>query len=897
MVVPILTTKLYRPAPRPHAVLRPRLTEQLSAGLRGKLTLVCAPAGFGKTTLVSGWLAGCESAAWLSLDEGDSELLRFLSHLVAALRTVEPSLGEEASALLRSAQPPSTRATLTLLLNDLATLSDPLTLVLDDYHMIDSREVDDALSFLLAHLSPQLHLVIATREDPQLPLARLRARGELNELRARDLRFTRGETADFFSQAWNLTLSEHDLITLEARTEGWIAGLQLAALSVQGRDDSSEFLASFAGNNRYVADYLVEEVLERQDEAVKRFLLETSILERLCGSLCYAVTGREDAQGLLETLERSNLFLVPLDDERRWYRYHHLFADLLKARLLAQRGRAAELHTRSSRWFEENGSPADAIRHAFAAGDTERAAALIELTWAQMDRSLQSVTWLGWFEGLPPDLVRRRPLLRLGHAWAILNGGELEAAERELDDLERWLGTLSDPLPGDVVVVDEAQFGGLPAALAQARAYLAQCRGDLAGAERHTRRMLELLSEDDTFGRGAGVSMLALTQWGQGDLANAYETFEGATPLLAQADDGFWEVVSPLFLADIRREQGRLGDAEALYTRALDLAKTRDDGPLPGVRELCAGLSEVRLERGDLAGARQLLQSAKALGERAVLPGNAHRWHLAAARLAEAEGDPAGAHKQLDLAEERYLRSPVPDARPVAARRAQLWLREGRLDKARAWARDLFARDSSSELTYVGEFTQFTLARLHLAEGDAKRALNLLARSLAAAEAGGRSLSVIEGSVLQARAQGAQGNSAAAHQSLQRALTLAVPEGYLQTFVSEGPTLAKLLSELAPANLTEAQSEHVNILLSAFETGEPRTQEVVVKRDLLIEPLSERELEVLRLVAQGHSNRDIAKKIYRALDTVKGHNRRIYGKLGVKSRTEAVAKARELDLL
>ena len=377
----ILATKLFIPPPQPKVVLRPRLIERLNEGLRRRLTLISAPAGFGKTTLLSGWLAGCgQPAAWLSLDEGDNDPTRFLAYLVAALQTIAADIGEGVLGALQSPQPPPTGSTLTNLLNEIAAVEDDFVLVLDDYHVVDARAVDDTLAFLLEHLPPQMHLIIATREDPQLPLARLRAKGQLTEVRAADLRFTPSEAAEFLKGVMGLDLSEEDIAALETRTEGWIAGLQLAALSMRGREDVSGFIRAFAGDNRYIVDYLVEEVLQYQPERIRSFLLQTSILDRLSGPLCDTVTGQEEEGNvLLETLERGNFFVVPLDDKRHWYRYHHLFAEILYAHLMAEQpDLVATLHRRASEWYEQNGSAAEAIRHALAAGDFERAADLIE---------------------------------------------------------------------------------------------------------------------------------------------------------------------------------------------------------------------------------------------------------------------------------------------------------------------------------------------------------------------------------------------------------------------------------------------------------------------------------------------------------------------------------------
>src|SRR5437588_3044764 len=446
MLTSILATKLYLPRLRPNVVSRPRLLERLNAGLQRKLILISAPAGFGKTTLIREWVEGIERPiAWLSLDEGDNDPTRFLTYFVAALQTIAATLGEGVLGVLQSPQPPPTESILTALLNEITTLPDQFVLVLDDYHVIDAKPVDMVLTYLVEHLPPQMHLVIATREDPQLPLARLRARSHLTEVRAADLRFTASEAAAFLNQVMGLSLSAEDIAALEDHTEGWIAGLQLAALSMQGHQDVPGFIRAFAGDHRYIVDYLVAEVLERQPEGVRSFLLQTAILDRLSGSLCDAVTGQEEGNARLEALERGNFFVVPLDDQRHWYRYHHLFAEVLSARLMAEQpAQVATLHRHASAWYEQHGSVADAIRHALAAEDFGRVADLVELAVPAMARSRQEATVLGWLKALPDELVHCRPVLSVDYAGALLSSGQLEGVEARLRDAERWLDTTAD---------------------------------------------------------------------------------------------------------------------------------------------------------------------------------------------------------------------------------------------------------------------------------------------------------------------------------------------------------------------------------------------------------------------------------------------------------------------
>ncbi len=948
MSTSILATKLYIPAPRPNVVLRPRLIEQLNAGLHRKLTLIAAPAGFGKTTLVSSWIddlrLGAERqivnpkspiqnrVAWLALDEGDSDPTRFLAYLVAALQTIAPTIGAGVVGVLQSPQPPPAEAILTALLNDITTIPDNVILVLDDYHVIDAKPVDTALTFLLEHLPPQMHVVIGTREDPQLPLARLRARNQLTELRATDLRFTPAEAAGFLNQVMGLNLSAEEVSALETRTEGWVAGLQLAALSMRGRTDVAQFVRAFAGNNRYIVDYLVEEVLQRQPERVRSFLLQTAILDRLSGPLCDAVLdeGRRTkdesspsfvlrpSSFVLEELERANLFVVPLDDKRHWFRYHHLFAEVLAAHALQEQpAQVPILHQRASAWYAENGWPADAIRHALAAKDFARAAGLIELAWPAMDGRFQAATWLGWAKALPDELIRARPVLSVAYAWALLNGGELEAAEPRLRAAEDWLDASAanserpEARLTQMVIVDEAQFRTLPASIATARAYQAQARGDIPGSITYGRRALDLLPAGDHLRRGPAAALLALAQWASGDLEAAHQTLANAMAHFQNIGNLHFAISGTFGLADIRTTQGRLREAVKTYTQALQLALAQGEPLLRGTANLYLGLSELYREQGDLDAAIQHLLHSEELGEQAALPNSRYRFGRVQARFKETQGDLTGALDLLDEAERHYHRDPVPDVRPLAAWKARVWVAQGRLSEGLGWARER-GLSVDDELSYLREFEHITLARVLIAEytraptdRTIREAIRLLDRLQHAAEAGGRMGSAIEIGVLQALAQQAQGQLAPARVALERALRLAEPEGYVRIFVDEGLAMARLLTRMNDED--GKMKEYIHKLLAAFprtEDREPRTELAESPHSVLspqssslVEPLSARELEILHLIAQGLSNAEISARLFLALSTVKGHNREIFDKLHVQRRTEAVARARELGLL
>src|SRR5580692_7995279 len=696
MAGPLLETKLHVPRWRRSLVARPRLSERLSRGAESALTLVSAPAGFGKTTLLAEWLAAAlndgRSVAWLSLDQRDNDSALFWTYLVAALNTGGPAVGAGALALLQLPQPPG-EAGLVALLNDLDAIPDDVVLVLDDYHVIDARDVQDGMAFLLEHLPPQIHLVIASRTDPALPLARLRGRGELAEIRAADLRFTPGEAAAYLNEVMGLALTAADVAALEGRTEGWIAALQLAALSMQGREDTAAFIDGFAGDDRYIVDFLAEEVLQRQPEHVQHFLLQTSILDRLSGPLCDAVTGQDGGKAKLTALERGNLFLVPLDDRRQWYRYHQLFADVLHARLLdEQPDEVPELHRRASRWLEQNGEPSEAIRHALAAADFERAADLVELAIPAMRRSRQEAAVLGWLKLLPDEVVRVRPVLSVGFAGALLAGGEYEGVEARLRDAERWLdgatGIRAGSQAADMVVVDDEEFRRLPAEIELYRAAQALARGDGPGTVRHARRALELSPADEHLGRASAAALMGLAFWASGDLEAGYSGYAECMAGLRRAGHIADTFGCAIAIADIRRTQGRLGEAMRTYEQALQRASQPGGPVLRGTADMYVGMSELHRERDDLPAATQQLLRSQELGEHTGLPQNRYRWRVAMARIREAEGDLGGALDLLDEAERLYVSDFFPNVRPVPALKARVRVAQGELGEALGWARE-----------------------------------------------------------------------------------------------------------------------------------------------------------------------------------------------------------------
>jgi LuxR family maltose regulon positive regulatory protein len=910
MPAPLLETKLYLPRPRAGLVPRHRLSQRLNRGAAAKLMLVSAPAGFGKTTLLAEWLAAGpaaptdeRSAAWVSLDRGDNDPASFWTYVIAALRTVARGVGANELALLASPQPPPIDLVLTTLLNDLGPTGNDIVLVLDDYHLIDAREVQDAMAFLLDHMPPRLHLVIASRADPAVPLARLRARRELVEIRAAELRFTAGEAAAYLNGVMGLQLTAQDVTALEERTEGWIAALQLAALSMQGRDDVAGFIAGFTGDDRYIVDYLAEEVLQRQPGPVRDFLLQTSLLGRLNGPLCDAVTGTGGGKGMLEALDRGNLFLVPLDDRRQWYRYHHLFADVLRARLSDESPDLVQgLHRRASDWYAGNGEPSEAIGHAISGGHFERAADLVELAMPATRRDRQETTLRGWLELLPEEVLQVRPVLCNGYAGALLSTGEVEGVERHLRDAEHWLDAAVDRRGGtearqaQMVVVDDEEFRRVPAGVAVHRAGLALALGDPSATVTHALRALDLLEEHDHLGRGAATALIGLASWGSGDLETAREAYAKCLGSMQRAGHVSDVLGCSIALADIQITQGRLREAMRTYEHALQLTPEHGMPVLRGTADMYVGMSALHRERNDLHAAGQLLARSEELGGHVGLPQNRYRWRVAMARLREAEGDLGEAADLLDEAELYYVGDFSPNVRPVPAVRARAWIVQGRTDEALEWARDqrLSVEDG---LSYLREYAHVTLARALLARYETQReersleeATELLERLLSAADAGRRTGSVIEILVLQALAGRMRGDIPAALVSLDRALTLAEPEGYVRIFVDEGTAMASLLKTAAQRGIGH---DYLSRLLAAFGGTEGRSP----ARQGLIEPLSQRELDVLRLLGSDLGGPEIARELVVSLNTVRTHTKNIYAKLGVNNRRAAVRRGEELDLM
>ncbi len=909
----LLATKLHVPSRRPGFVPRPRLVGRLEEGLARGLVLVCAPAGSGKTVLLADWARhGGRPVAWLSLDVGDNDPARFWRHVVAALGQARPVIGEPVGPVQGPLEASSPDGLVMALINELAAgpREDEVLLVLDDYHLIDSEPVHGSLLFLLEHLPPGLRMVLASRSDPPLPLARLRAGGQLAELRAAELRFTADEAAALLREAIGADLPDAAVAALTARTEGWAAGLQLAGLSLRGQADTAGFVAAFSGSHRYVLDYLTGEVLERQNPQVREFLLETSVLDRLSGELCDAVTGRAGSQAMLQDVERAGLFLVPLDEVRGWWRYHRLFADLLRARLQAEQpSRVPALHRAAATWSEEHDLADDAVRHALAAGDTAWAARLVERHVEELLGRSEGVTLRRWLSALPAESVRDRPRLCLAQAYGAAQGFQVEALEALLDDAERALAASGDELyePSLGSPRGDSVLANVPAGIAFLRASLARLRGDAARAADCNRQALAHLGEHDWLMRSFVHWNRAATDWLDGRLEPAER---GLTEVLAERRAvgalfaGFLPMRVWYDLGEVQRAQGNLDAALATCRQALDTFGKSSQAALTGPAHV--GLAQVLYERNELTAALDHASSGVTLCRQLAFTSALATGLAIVARIRHAYGDAAGALEAMGEAGQAGLSPQVITLfNPVPSQRARLLLAQGDTAAAARWTQQRGLRPDD-EPGYPREQEYLVLARVLLAQDRPGQALTLLDRLLAPAATGGRIGSVIEIRALQALAHQASRDEPAAMAALVEALTLSCPQGYVRVFADEGPPMGALVGRLVAAHRAKqapARRIPFSCLARLVQAFDGKLNAAAALRPQLgtapglIEPLTGRELEVLRLLAAGKSNQRIAHDLVVALDTVKKHVTHLLGKLGAANRTEAVARARDVGLI
>jgi LuxR family maltose regulon positive regulatory protein len=896
----LLTTKFHIPLPRENGVARPRLTELLLAGVNrpGTFVLLSGPAGFGKSTLLGEFVAQLQRpVAWVSLDEGDNDPVRFWSCLITACQSVRPGTGESALELLKSPLPLPDDAVPSILVNDLAGLESDLVLILDDYHAIQNGSIHASLSFLLDHLPDKLHILLATRVDPPWPLARFRARNQLIEVRAKDLRFSTAEAAAFLKQGMGLNLSAVEVAALEARTEGWIAGLQLAALSMRGRSDIPAFVKAFTGSHVYIAEYLIEEVLQHQPEDVQTFLLQTSILERLNANLCEAVTGFQDGQAVLRTLHRANIFVSALDDEDVWFRYHHLFADLLQARLRQSLPADAitTLHARASQWYGRNGFGIEAVNHALAAQDFEAAADQIQQNAAQVMIRGELTTLLQWIAALPVDVALRHPQILISKAWSLTLAGAQSQVEALLREMEAQI-EFSDETP------EVRELRGNVSAI---RGYFSMLAGDYARALALTELAEALLPGSSVQARSILPYTLGAAYRGQGEYEKAGVAFAHLARIGEVSNDLLVWATGETEVVNTRHAQGRLREASETARQAL--RRMADKGALPfgSLAKLEVALCDVLREQNELDEAHQRVTGVIKRMKAWDMPTDRLFATLTLTRLQEAQGDLPGAFESLNIA--KGLRSAHPVlmalARSVDIYEIRLLMATHKLPAAARLMDDL--QPGASKMVNIREQELIMLARVRLAQGRNDEVAAILAPLSSDAEAGGRRATLLESLALQARLLDTQGDREAAVAILIKSLALAEPEGFVRIFVEEGEGMQSLM--VAAARQLESAIDptliplkgYVAKLLEAFPANQKAgaVSPAQVKPAGLVEALTARELEVLQLIAAGDSNRTIAEKLFITVSAVKKHTANIYGKLNVNSRTQAVAHARQLGLL
>jgi LuxR family maltose regulon positive regulatory protein len=874
----LLATKLYAPTLRGELVPRSRLIERLTASLACRLTLVSAPAGFGKTTLLAAWLQNAGRAhTWLSLDESDNDPARFTAYFLAALQRIDPHLGQAAQALMQTPQPPPPEALLTSLINDIAATPEPFTFVLDDYHLIQTLSIHQQISFLLEHQPSQMHLVIVTREDPSLPLSRLRARGQIADIRQADLLFTAEETNDFLRRVMGLELEPGDIAALQERTEGWIAGLQLAALSLQGRDDAHQIVKSFTGSHRYILDYLIEEVFQQRPPDVQDFLVKTSILDRLTAPLCDAITGRDDSRTVLLELDKGNLFLVRLDQSRQWYRYHRLFRDLLRTQ--GQSADRTPLHLRAARWYVQHGFLDEAVYHTLAAENWDEAEGLLWPAAGQAINDGRFATVGRWLDAMPQERLRACSRLATLKGWVLLPAGQFDAAET-------WAALGEDLLPTHALPPNRALVVCLQLSIAHAR-------HEIPRVVELAHQALELLEEEDPYGlRGVALANLASAQMIMGDIPAATQTYREMARLGQEGGHLISMVGAWCSLAWLLNLQMEPLEAQTLCRQALERTMGPRGQPLPLAGQAHIVLGTIAYDRNELASAREHLAQGVELARQtgpssgAIQAAFTLAWIMALAGEREAAlamvSDTRQAVSQLNL--------PLVDAY-VAACEADFFLRLGNIEAVARWAET--AGLSPAEVPqFAREGEYLSLARLLLAQDRPAEAHTLLANLEQFARDRGLRRSQLTVHILRAQAEWALGRAAEAVASLESAVHLAAQAGYLRAFLDEGAAVRDLIPKvryIAPV--------FVDDVLTAFSSEQPTLSPVVPPSSALIEPLSDRELEVLELVAQGLTNREIAERLFITVGTVKTHVHNIYGKLGVRGRTQAAAQARELGLL
>ncbi len=889
MPTQILTTKLYSPFPNENNVPRPRLVNLLDKGLSQRLILVSAPAGFGKTTLISDWVRKSELPnIWISLDEDDNEPTRFLTYLEASLTQVFPELDLGLQNVVFSPGLASPTILLTPFINEISALSHEFILVLDDYFFIQSNPIHEITSFLIKHLPPNMHLVIITREDPPLSLAQLRARQQIMEVRVDDLRFSIDEAKEFFSHTLGTQLSLANIRTLESFTEGWIAGLQLAALSLQGNQDTSSFIKAFADNDRYIVDYLAEEVIEKQPEVIKDFLLQTSILDRLSGDLCDAVTETKNGQNMLEAIEKSNLFIVSLDNQRHWFRYHRLFASMLRQRLMQmQPEKVAELHLRAADWFEQNQFAPESIHHALEGKDFKGAALKAERVAQGMLQKGAFGTLLGWLNNMPDELVTSRPWLSIYHALALALTRQSNKAEGRLNEAKKHYNAKPFAIDKEAMISHTETI----------QAQLALLSGDLLGAINLNHQAYKRLPENDLFLQGATLLGLGRANYLLGDFENAEQYLKEANNK-GQTFSIILAMVTTYLRVRIKISLGKLKAAHRILEASSNLMSENERNSSPAIGYHYLAQCELLLEENRVEEAEQYLSEAFNSVNRSGNPDMMVCYYVNLAQIQQALGDEKEAIESIETAERniaQYGKNLYWTIPSVIAYRIQLLLIQGNFSEAAHWVNES-GFSIKTELGYKYEVENLIKARFLLSqeEQDSDEALELLNHLKQEAEDNNRLRSVIEVHILQALAYLSKDDINKALSVFSQALSLAESEGFVRLFTDKGDEISYLLQQVSEKN---SSSDFVIKLQNTLQNVEEDIRPSSKTKNHLLDALSKRELEVLQALSKGLTNKEIARKLFLSVNTVKVHTNRIYRKLGANSRTDAIAKARNLNIL
>ena len=883
----LLATKLLVPQERPELIHRQRLIDRLQEGLQYQLTLLSAPAGFGKTSLLSSWIHHNElGVAWLSLDETDNDPVQFLDYFHAALHKIDLSNIETHPTTTTAARFPLGRSALTTVINQASVSSNQFIIMLDDYHLITNTQIHEIMDFLLEHCPPQLHVFIATRADPPLSLARLRARNQLIEIREADLRFSHREAADFLRRSMGVEINFEQASDLADKTEGWIAGLQLAAISIRDEDARSDFISTFSGNNAFIADYLTQEILFNQPEDRRQFLLKSSILDRLTGPLCAAVTGLTESQAILEEFRGANLFLIPLDDQRVWYRYHRLFADLLKKHLTQSDPELEpDLHSRASLWYEKHGFPGEAIHHALLAEDFNRAGDLVNLNAERTLALSQITTFLGWLHALPDDVIQERSNLYIYQTLVLMiSGSRITDIDVRLDNLEQ----AGEGLAAGKVLLD---------------AYLAAHKGQTGRVSKLALAAYNQLAENEGYLRIFATWLYGLSLFNKGDQENAHKTFNEVLQLCRKTGNVMIGVSTLSYLAMLRIRQGKLDEAESIYQQALNMASDKQGNYLPIAGEALIGLGILKLETYQLEEAEKTILAGIELvhdwSEIAVCKG-----YLQLAQLHQTRGNHKAANQALKKAEQLALQSETTeiDDLQVNMQRAKLAVDQRKLNLAKQltanWILDEKPVSTQSELPmtiedHLRKYRLIILARLSIADQNYDQAFAYLNTARREVERLQRIDLILEIKILSAIAFHNTGNQSDATEAIESALNIGGPAGFVRLFVDAGETMAQLLYHALSLGI---HAEFAGKLLALIPSSTP-SDHVEEKPEFIVEPLTKREVEVLQCIAEGQSNRLIAQSLSISLNTVKGHNQRIFSKLNVNNRTQAVAKAKLLNIL